>query len=189
MTPTDQKLIETVEKAQLSDLQPNTHKVSDKFDVREKKMSPTNKVSAFHKSVGNSRILIVDDSASMRELLSLTLKSFGFRQIVAVKGCDEGFEQFLAKQFDLAIIDWRLNGPSGLALTRKIRTELLEPARKTPIIMCTAYTEHSKVLAAREAGINEMLRKPVQPYVLLSKVYAALNTTQEFMFSDNTVWD
>lgn len=152
-------------------------------------MSHTNKVSAFHKSVNNSKILIVDDCASMRELLSLILDSFGFKKIISVKGCDEGFEQFLTKQFDLAIIDWRLNGPSGLTLTKKIRTELVEPARRTPIIMCTAYTEHSKVLAARQAGINEMLRKPVQPHVLLSKVYAALNTSGEFMFSDNTVWD
>lgn len=142
---------------------------------------------SFASDVSQARVLIVDDSALMRDLLYTCLKAFDVPKVIAVETPDECLQEFRDRPFDAAIIDWRLKDHDGLALIRQIRKDLPDPLCQIPIVLCTGYSEVSRVIEARDAGINEMLCKPVTPRSLYSKLTSALSNDRKFMVTEDYI--
>lgn len=134
-----------------------------------------------------ARVLIVEDSALMRDLLYTCLKAFDVPKVIAVETPDECLQELRDRPFDAIIVDWRLKGHDGLALIRQIRRELPDPLCQIPIVLCTGYSEVSRVLEARDAGIHEMLCKPVTPRALYSKLTSALACDRKFMVTETYI--
>lgn len=145
--------------------------------------SPTNANSA----LAEAHILIVEDSALMQNLLYTCLKAFGAPKVVAVETTTECMDELGKQAFDALVVDWRLGDEDGLALIRKIRREMPDPLCRVPIVLCTGYSDLPRVLEARDAGINEMLCKPVAPKALYLKLKSALSCDRIFVMTETYV--
>ena len=115
-------------------------------------------------------ILAIDDSASMRQILSATLTAAGYEVTLAADGA-EGLENALAVRFDLVLTDQHMPGKTGLDLIAELRGN---PAyADTPILVLTTEWGEPFKAAAREAGATGWIEKPLDPE-LLTELVAAL---------------
>ncbi len=114
------------------------------------------------------RLLVVDDTPVNRELVRLILTPLGL-EVQEAAGGAEGVSAALAKPFDVILMDVRMPGIDGLEATRMIRAT--SPFnRATPILALTADVEPQNARACLEAGMNDVLAKPIVPQMLLSKI-------------------
>ncbi len=112
-------------------------------------------------------ILAVDDSASMRKMVSFTLVGAGFKVVEAVDGQD-AFEKAQTQHFDLVLTDQNMPRLDGLGLTRKLREH--PNFKTTPILMLTTESSDLMKQAGRAAGATGWLVKPFDPARLLEVI-------------------
>jgi two-component system chemotaxis response regulator CheY len=114
-------------------------------------------------------VLVVDDSASFRTVVSLTLKQQGYGVVEAADGM-EAAELVGQHGYKLIVCDLNMPKLDGFGLTRRIRASVLN--RTTPVLMLTTESQTSKKKEGREAGVTAWLPKPFQP----SRLVMAVNT-------------
>ena len=119
------------------------------------------------------KILLVDDSRTMRNIQKRSLEALGAVEFTEVGGGAEAIGVLSAPdgKFDFIMIDWNMPHMDGITLVRKIR----ESDKKTPLIMATTEAEKSRVMGALRAGVNNFVIKPFTPEILLEKVRATLD--------------
>jgi two-component system chemotaxis response regulator CheY len=116
-------------------------------------------------------ILAVDDSASMRKMVSFTLTGAGYQVVEAVDGQD-GYEKAQSHKIDLVLTDQNMPRLDGLGLTRKLREH---PVFKTiPILILTTESSDQMKQAGRAAGATGWLVKPFVPNKLLQVLQKVL---------------
>jgi len=102
--------------------------------------------------------LVVDDSKTVRAILSAYLKGFGFAVTEAVNGRD-GFDRLKQMdQPDLVLVDWNMPHTDGISFIREVRAD--GGYDDLPVVMVTTNTELSQVSRALDAGASEYLMKP-----------------------------
>ena len=111
--------------------------------------------------------MIVDDSASMRQMVSYTLVESGYVVVEAKDGV-EALATCTAKKVDLFITDLNMPNMDGIQLTRKLRA--LVPYRFTPIVMLTTESQIEKKMEGKAAGATGWVIKPFQMEQLLNVV-------------------
>jgi len=94
-------------------------------------------------------ILAVDDSASMRQMVSFTLKSAGYNVVEAVDGQD-AYEKAGGRTFDLVLTDQNMPRMDGISLTKKLREN--PQFKATPILILTTESSDQMKQAGRAAG-------------------------------------
>lgn len=112
-------------------------------------------------------ILAVDDSASMRQMVSFTLKSAGYGVVEAVDG-EDGLNKALAGDFDLVLTDQNMPRLDGIGLTKKLRET--SKFKITPILILTTESSDRMKQAGRAAGATGWLVKPFDPAKLIEVV-------------------
>jgi two-component system chemotaxis response regulator CheY len=112
-------------------------------------------------------ILAVDDSPSMRKMVSFTLLGAGFQVVEAVDGVD-AFEKAQLQSFDLILTDQNMPRLDGLGLTRKLRE--LPKFKTVPILMLTTESSDLMKQAGRAAGATGWLVKPFDPARLIEVI-------------------
>lgn len=113
------------------------------------------------------RILTIDDSKTMRDMLMLTLAGAGFDVLQAVDGAD-GLEVLARERVDLIITDINMPNMDGYEVIRRVRAN---PVHRTlPILVLTTEGEADKRAIAREAGATGWMVKPFDPDRLLETV-------------------
>lgn len=123
-------------------------------------------------------ILAVDDSASMRQMVSFTLKNAGFNVVEAVDGQD-AWEKAGKNDFNLVLTDQNMPRLDGIGLTRRLRG--LPQYRSTPILILTTESGDEMKRAGREAGATGWLVKPFDPAKLIEvirRVMPQMETSQ-----------
>ncbi|WP_027799261.1 response regulator [Paraburkholderia dilworthii] len=120
-------------------------------------------------------ILAIDDSASMRQILSATLTAAGYEVTLAADGA-EGLENALAVRFDLVLTDQHMPGKTGLDLIAELRGNPAYTA--TPILVLTTESGEPFKAAAREAGATGWIEKPLDPDMLTELVAALAEPDQ-----------
>ncbi|RCW67638.1 response regulator [Pseudorhodoferax soli] len=112
-------------------------------------------------------ILAVDDSPSMRKMVSFTLTGAGYNVVEAVDGQD-AYEKAQAQPIDLVLADQNMPRLDGLGLTRKLREN---PKFKTvPILILTTESSDQMKQAGRSAGATGWLVKPFDPARLIEVI-------------------
>ncbi|TLS19515.1 MAG: response regulator [Betaproteobacteria bacterium] len=112
-------------------------------------------------------ILAVDDSASIRQMVSFTLKSAGYDVVEAVDGMD-GLEKAKARAINLVLTDQNMPRMDGLTLIRTLRG--LPQYKATPILMLTTESSEAMKTQGRAAGATGWLVKPFDPQKLVEVV-------------------
>ena len=115
-----------------------------------------------------SRILLVEDDPSIREVTSIGLGAAGFVVETAADGI-EGLDRFRAEPFDLVLLDVMLPRLDGYEVCRQIRK-----TSTVPVIMLTARGDTMDVVVGLEAGADDYVRKPFDLPELIARVRAAL---------------
>ena len=119
----------------------------------------------------SKRIMIVDDSETVRQVLQLTLENAGFEVVEAEDGVD-ALAKLPDAQIDMLITDLNMPNMDGLELIKKVREK--GSHRFTPIVMLTTESSEEKKLAGREAGASGWIVKPFKPEQLLKVVKMVL---------------
>lgn len=113
-------------------------------------------------------ILIVDDSESIREVVSFTLQNEGYEVLIGVDGQDA--LQFLdGRNIDLIITDLHMPNKDGIGLIKDVRK--MEAYQRIPILFLTTESQAAKKMEAKEAGATGWIIKPFVP----AKLIAAIN--------------
>lgn len=112
-------------------------------------------------------ILAVDDSASMRQMVSFTLKGAGHTVTEAVDGVD-ALGKAKSQTFDLVISDVNMPNMDGITLIRELRS--LPSFKFTPILMLTTESTGDKKTEGKSAGATGWIVKPFNPEQLLSTI-------------------
>jgi two-component system response regulator MtrA len=114
------------------------------------------------------RILVVDDDASLAEMLQLVLRQEGFDTTWCATG-DAALDAFRSAQFDLVLLDRMLPGLDGVAVCRRIRAD-----SGVPIVMLTAKSDTGDVVDGLEAGADDYIAKPFKPRELVARIWTRL---------------
>lgn len=112
-------------------------------------------------------ILAVDDSASMRQMVSFTLRSSGYEVIEAVDGQD-ALDKLASREVDLVLTDQNMPRMDGLTLIRQLRG--LERYKRVPILVLTTESGDEMKQAGRAAGATGWMVKPFEPERLLEVI-------------------
>ncbi|MCA8940894.1 MAG: response regulator [Planctomycetes bacterium] len=116
------------------------------------------------------KILLVDDSATMRKIQRNVLSQMGYEDVVEAENGEHAIHQMKVVDFaiDLILCDWNMPKMNGIEFVRKIRS--VENLKKIPIIMVTTEGERSKVIEAVQAGAKGYVVKPFTPDILRAKI-------------------
>ena len=128
-------------------------------------------VSADHSARG--RVLVVDDDASLAEMLSIVLRQEGFDSRMVHRG-DLALDAFHDYRPDLVLLDLMLPGIDGIDVCRQIRAET-----GVPIVMLTAKSDTVDVVLGLESGADDYIVKPFKPKELVARVRARLRRTDD----------
>lgn len=112
-------------------------------------------------------ILAVDDSASIRQMVSFTLKSAGYEVIEAVDGMD-GLDKAKTRTVNLVLTDQNMPRMDGLTLIKSLRSMPLYAS--VPILMLTTESSDAMKTQGRAAGATGWLVKPFDPQKLIEVV-------------------
>ncbi|MBC7799524.1 MAG: response regulator [Gemmatimonadaceae bacterium] len=120
-------------------------------------------------STADAHVLVVDDDVRLRALLSRYLAEQGFR-VTTAGHAKEAREQMRSMAPDLLVLDVMMPGETGLSLTHSLRAERAD----LPILLLTARGAPEDRIAGFEAGADDYLGKPFEPYELVLRLRAML---------------
>lgn len=122
------------------------------------------------------RVLVVDDNADNRELLTRRLQRKGF-VAVAAEGGVRALELIEQEPFDAVVLDVMMPDLDGLAVLERIREK--HSKTELPVIMATARSDSGDVVGALERGANDYVTKPIDLPILVARINVHLGTKQE----------
>lgn len=115
------------------------------------------------------KILIVEDEAPIREMLSFVMEQHGY-QAVEAGDFQSAVDKIVEPFPDMILLDWMLPGGSGIQLAKKIKSD--DFTRSIPIIMLTARGEEEDKIRGLEVGADDYLTKPFSPKELMARMRA-----------------
>ena len=127
------------------------------------------------------KVLIVDDNAHMRKLVSTIMEAFGISQIHEAENGERAWVAMRQFNPDVCVFDWMMEGMSGLELVKKIRTDPQSPNPFVPVIMLTGYTSIDQVREARDIGVNEFIAKPVSVKTMMQRLQAVIESPRPYV--------
>ena len=126
--------------------------------------------------MSDKTVLIVDDEASIREMIAIALEMAGYHYIEAADA-KTAHGLIVDQRPDLIILDWMLPGTSGIDLARRLKRD--DGTNEIPIIMLTAKTEEDNRVQGLEAGADDYISKPFDPELLKEKINNLLVNRKE----------
>lgn len=121
-------------------------------------------------SENSAHILVVEDEQEIRELIALHLLRQGYR-VTECSSAEEGLNELNRNSnYQLFILDWMLPGLSGVDIVEKIKSKIPQSS----VLMVTAKSEPTDIVAGLEKGADDYVTKPFNPAVLIARVKALL---------------
>lgn len=112
-------------------------------------------------------VMVVDDSASLRQVVSIALRGAGYD---VIEGCDgkDALSKLTGQKVHLIISDVNMPNMDGISFVRELKKNPLY--KFTPVIMLTTESQESKKKEGQEAGARAWVVKPFQPAQMLAAV-------------------
>jgi two-component system, chemotaxis family, chemotaxis protein CheY len=114
----------------------------------------------------SKRVLVADDSSTMRKIIIRSLQAVGVPTATEAADGAEAISMFKPGEFDLVLTDWNMPNKNGLEVIQEIRKQ--DP--NVTIIMVTTEAEKTRVLEAIQAGVSDYLVKPFTAETLREKL-------------------
>lgn len=116
-------------------------------------------------------VLIVDDEASIREMIAVALEMADYR-VLEADNAQTAHAMVVDDQPDLLLLDWMMPGTSGIELARRLKRDTA--TAELPIILLTAKSEEDNKIQGLEAGADDYITKPFSPRELVARLKAVL---------------
>jgi two-component system chemotaxis response regulator CheY len=116
----------------------------------------------------SSKILIVDDFATMRKVIRNLLKQIGYENVVEAEDGVMALKELKSQKVDFIISDWNMPNMTGLELLKAVRGD--GDLGKTPFLMVTAEALQDNVVQAVKAGVDNYIVKPFTADILNEKI-------------------
>jgi len=116
------------------------------------------------------KVLLVDDSRTMRNIQKSALAQIGYSDITEACDGQDALSRVNAQIPDLILLDWNMPNMDGLTFLKAFRTS----NKETQVIMVTTESEKSRVVEAIKAGVNNYLVKPFTPEQLNQRITETL---------------
>ena len=129
------------------------------------------------------RVLVVDDDASLAEMLSIVLRQEGFDSRVCPRG-DLAMEAFRAYKPDVVLLDLMLPGKDGIDVCKEMRAE-----SGVPIVMLTAKGDTVDVVVGLESGADDYVIKPFKPKELVARIRARVRRLDDVVQESLAIGD
>ena len=136
-------------------------------------------------SLSRVRFLIVDDNTHAVNLVKAMLRGFGADQLYDAQTVDSAQRRMKITPCDIVILDYMLGAEEGVTFARWLRNDPESPAPYTPIILLTGHADRPKIMAARDAGVNEFCVKPVTPADLMKRIAWVIDRARPFVRSQS----
>ncbi len=120
------------------------------------------------------KFLVVDDSQTMRRIVTNALKGIGYDDIIEAEDGKDAFAKLYIEKVDFIITDWNMPNMNGLELTKAVRGD--GQFGGLPILMVTTRGMKEDVMEALQAKVNNYVVKPFTPQVLKEKIDLVLKT-------------
>ena len=130
--------------------------------------------------VNKCKILVVDDEAAIRQILSTRLSMGGYDVVAAANG-QEALKMFAEEHPDLVVLDVMMPKIDGLTVCRELRK-----TSDIPIIMLTALGEIADRIIGLEMGADDYISKPFSPKELEARIKAILRRTEQAAMGSDT---
>jgi CheY-like chemotaxis protein len=134
-------------------------------------------------SLDSLRFLLMDDNHHMRAIVATILRSVGVRHLREASDGAEGLDVLETWPADIAIADFKMAPMDGVEFTRRIR----QPSGRNaylPIIMMTGFSDRGRIFEARDAGVTEILAKPITAGSLLQRIESVIMQPRPFIRTD-----
>ncbi|MDH5751769.1 MAG: response regulator [Deltaproteobacteria bacterium] len=113
-------------------------------------------------------VLVVDDFATMRRIITNVLKQLGYETIYEAEDGTKALQILETEKVDFVITDWNMPQMSGLDLLKAIRAS--EDKKNIPVLMVTAEAMQENIIKAAQAGVNNYIIKPFDAKTLADKI-------------------
>jgi two-component system chemotaxis response regulator CheY len=121
------------------------------------------------------KFLIVDDSATMRRIVSNSLNRIGYSDYEEAEDGVDALEKFDGS-IEFVITDWNMPNMGGLDLVKQLRAR--PDGKAVPILMVTTRSIREDIVTAAQAGVNNYVVKPFTPDVLKEKIDQVLGALE-----------
>lgn len=167
-------------------------------------VSTSNNISNTLKKLEKIHILLIDNSTQVTELFKNMLMEFGFNNVFVANNGFQGVQFLREVKINLIITDWELKVPrhisdsdsnvishtdilplSGVDFVMRLRRSPSSPNPYIPVIMFTDTVEKMHVIAARDAGVNEICIKPLSAEELCKRIMAVIDKPRIFITSES----
>ena len=116
------------------------------------------------------RILVIDDSKTMRTIQKSVLKQLGYIDVAEACDGQDAMKKIDAFDPELCLVDWNMPNMDGLTFVKTFRQQ----DKSTPLIMVTTEAEKARVIEAIKAGVNNYVVKPFTPDLLGERINETL---------------
>jgi two-component system, chemotaxis family, chemotaxis protein CheY len=125
------------------------------------------------KEMAPMRVLVVDDSPTMRRIVVQMIKRLGFSDVLEAGDGQQALDVLRQDSgVELLLTDWNMPVMSGLELTTAVRSD--PKLAKLPILMVTTRNMKADIVAAMKAGVNNYVTKPFDPKTIKEKIEKVL---------------
>ncbi len=115
------------------------------------------------------KIMIVEDEAPIREMLSFVMEQHGY-QVIEAGDYQSALDKIVEPFPDMILLDWMIPGGTGIQLAKKLKSD--DFTRSIPIIMLTARGEEEDKVRGLEVGADDYITKPFSPKELMARIRA-----------------
>ena len=116
------------------------------------------------------KVLVVDDSAVMRQIIKKNLKELGFSELSEAENGAAGLKKAGEEPLDLIVSDWNMPNMTGLEFLKAVRADA--SLKGIAFIMVTSESDKEKIMEAVKAGVNQYIVKPFNAIQLEEKIKA-----------------
>ena len=126
-------------------------------------------------------VLVADDNRHIRDIIVQILRSLGVRNMHMAEDGVNAFQILCSQSIDIVIIDNRMQPISGTDFTRLVRRSEESPNPYVPILMVTGYADKQTIIEARNAGVHDIIVKPLSAALVSSRLSEVILNPRNFV--------
>jgi DNA-binding response OmpR family regulator len=133
------------------------------------------------KNISDLSFLVIDDDQHMLSIVRLLLQAFGADAVHECAEASRAVETFRAIRPDIIVVSQSIGPMSGIEFAKAARRSKESPDRYVPIILITSNSKRKNLYEARDAGITEILLKPMSGEDLLARIESIIRNPRPFI--------